>query len=223
MAVRELQTDAAHVLHVERAADIDTHQLQSRFGYHPLDLEAVLSVPVESAFSTYADYGFLTILWPEISAGQSSDLRFFINRRLLVIVGDTVNHDVRELMIRLSKNESAELQQTSGAELVHEILRQLQTKVITDYANTVAAHRLTSVALATRQLGRWLNDHDQKEVVGGLVMVAHHLDVVVDRLRLAPVATNTSNTIQLPRVLRTYAVASAVMIVAVILTLSLHS
>lgn len=220
MAIHELQTAAAHVLHVERPTDADLDHLKTRFGFHPLDLEAVFNVPVESSFSSYGRYAFLTLLWPDSSVTNCSELRVFVNDRELIIVGDTSDHLARQLM-----NAAAV---TTNAEHLHrapELVRDFVQKLLSteqEIRGHAAARRLASIALTIRQFGRWLQDQGERQVVPLTVLLAHRIDTKVDQLRQAADIEPTPLTqIQLPRVVRSYALASAFMVVVVLVTLSL--
>lgn len=227
--MREIQTAAARIIHIERVNDSAIDQLKSRFGYHPLDLEAALSVPLEPSFSAYGRYGFLTLLWPSAELNETSEIRFFIDRRQLVIIGDTPRHAIGEVMAELAQGLGSPASQCAPAELVHVVLQPLYRQWVdcaaTGYAT--AAQRLASNAAALRQLGRWLQAQDMRQAVPSLIIDAHHLDALVDRLRrpdatATPALTAPRSVFQLPRLLNTYAVASAVMVILVIVTLSLR-
>ena len=229
MAMREFQTAAARVLHLERATDAAIDQLKSRFGYHPLDLEAALSVPLEPSFSAYGHYGFLTLLWPSAELDETSEIRFFVDRQQLVIIGDTPRHAIGEVMAELAQGLGSPTSQCPPAELIHVVLQPLYRQWVDSAGtgHTAAAQRLASNAAALRQLGRWLQAQDMRQAVPPLIIDAHHLDALVDRLRrplvtATPASTVPRSVLQLPRLLSTYAVASAVMVILVIVTLSLR-
>ncbi len=221
MAIHELQTAAAHVLHVEHITDADSAQLRSRFGFHPLDLEGLFTVPIESTFSSYGTYGILTMLWPEVSTNTTSDIRFFLGRHQLVIVGDTIDHRLQDFIETLASNPG---DQSEPAMLLQTMVMWLM-KDLSDAVGTRAiARHLASVALAVRQLGRWLQDQNRKQAVPLLILTAHRLDLDVDRMNdVVPSPTTSVMSQKLPRFMRSYAVVSAVMVVVVLLTLSLHS
>lgn len=223
MAQRELQTAAAHVLHVERPSDADIDAIKTRFGFHPLDLEAVLRVPVESSFSAYGAYGFLTLLWPDPQATSSSDIRLFMNQHQLVVIGDTITHDIRTLIDTIAVATNAEYQHTA-TELVRDVVMHLLQAKFQLQQGSVTAHHLQSVALAIRQYGRWLQDQGLRTVVPLTILLAHRIDTVADHLRQTSTEralTAEQTPIILPRVLRTYALASALMVVVVLVTISL--
>ncbi len=234
MSVREVQTAAARVFHVDRVSDSAIQELKSRFRYHPLDIEALFSIPVEPSFSTYGDYGFMTLLWPEATTQDSTELRFFVAKQQLTIVGDTVDKRVATLVAALHDQLGSPESQMTAPELVHQLLQRLcQTWTETAAGvTTVAQTRLTANAQVVRQLGRWLQTSRLESSIPQLIIDAHALDSLADRPVLAPAALSAMSSRpngrsadpsqNLPSVLRTYAVASAVMVILVIVTLAVQ-
>lgn len=225
MSLRELQTAAARVFHVERLDDRSIQELKARFRYHPLDVEALFSVPVEPSFSTYSGYAFVTLLWPDAETGDTGELRFFIDHQQLTIVGDTPSRGLRKYIEQLSNLGGPESQYTAP-ELFHELLRRLrQTWSISPAALSVtAAARLAANAQVIRQLGRWLQNSHLPMAVPQLIIDAHTLDSLAER-PLSPTATSITDkqsAVAIPSLLQMYSVISAVMVLAVIVTLSIR-
>ena len=219
MSFRELHTAAVHVVHIERAADIDTHLLQSRFGIHPIDADSTLSPAVESTFSSYRSYGYLAVLWP--SMDTTRELRFFIDRRSLIIIGDTATHLFRQQLEHLQTDEQSARWQMNGPEILIDLLHELITTE-QPFPSRANAIRLDSLTVALRQCGTWLQT-DYRTVVPRMILLAHTLDLMSEQVRTTAAMTATKDaTIIVPQVVRGYAVAAAIMIVGVIVTLSLH-
>lgn len=222
MSVREVQTAAARVLHADRADDKAIQELKSRFHYHPLDIEALFAVPVESTFSTYGDYALVTWLWPDAKTNDVQDLRFFIDAKQLTIIGDTSKHDVADFVTELHNHLGSPESQLSAPELVHELIQRLRRPWQEHRLglNSVAQHHLVGDAQVLRQLGRWLQTVQLSAVVPQLVIDAHALDSLAERPAALPVAPQSVITQTVPAMLRGYAVVSAVMVIVVIVTLS---
>lgn len=222
MSVREVQTAAARVLHADRADDKAIQELKSRFHYHPLDIEALFTVPVESNFSTYGDYALVTWLWPDAKTNDVQDLRFFVDTKQLTIIGDTSQHEVADFVTELHNHLGTAESQLSAPELVHELLQRLRRPWAEHHfgLSPVAQHHLIGDAQVLRQLGRWLQAIQSPAVVPQLVIDAHALDSLAERPAPAPTISQPSTIQAVPAVLRGYAVASAVMVIVVIVTLS---
>jgi Mg2+ and Co2+ transporter CorA len=226
MSLREVQTSAARVVQVDRLNDNSVQELKARFRYHPLDIEALFSVPLNPSFSTYGDYSFVTLLWPDAQTGDTSELRFFIDQKQLTIIGDTPRHDLRKFVDELHQQLGNRESQYTAPELFHEILhrlRQAWTGASTTIT-TVTATRLAANAQVVRQIGRWLQTSHLPTAVPQLIIDAHALDGLSERrpaAPYAPLATKTNST-TLPSLLQMYTVISAVMILAVIVTLSIQ-
>lgn len=220
MSRRELQTHAARVLHVERMSEVDAEGWRLRFGYHPLDVEAIFQAPIESTFSTYGGYGFLTLLWPDLQHGETTELRIFLQPQQLTIIGDTRDHLVRDFLASIETDPTRQL--SSSAELLADLVSRFVGSTVTMRADRVAAIRLTSMVLALRQCARWLNEQSQGRAVAQLILLAHRLDHAIDQLRVAPTTTPIAPR-TLPRMLGAYTAIATVMVVAVIVTLSFHA
>lgn len=226
MSLREVQTSAARVVQVDRLNDSAVQELKARFRYHPLDIEALFSVPVNPSFSSYGDYSFVTLLWPDAHTGDTSELRFFIDQKQLTIVGDTPQHDFRKFVEELHQNLGSSESQYSAPELIHEILHRLRqawtgSPVV---MTTVIASRLSANAQVIRQLGRWLQNSHLPTAVPQLIIDAHACDSLAERQpTAAPVLVDTKTIpATLPSLLQMYTVVSAVMILAIIVTLSIQ-
>lgn len=225
MSVREVQTAAARVVHVDRLNDAALQELRSRFSYHPLDLEALLSAAVEPTCTTYADYAFMTLLWPEATTGDIRTVRFFVDRQTLTIIGDTstqiIKHTIDTIHASLGSKES----QLPPVGVVHELLTRLRAEWNTDAIamTTTLQTRFRGNAQVIRQFGRWCQTQQLSEFVPQIIIDAHACDGLAERRVVAPLATETKNTdATLPSLMRTYAVASAVMVVVVLVTLSVQ-
>lgn len=217
MSLRELHTAAVHIVHVERAADIDTDLLRLRFGIHPVDAESTLTQIIESTFSSYRTYGYVTMLWP--TAHEVQELRCFVNRSLLLLIGDTSDHFFRNLFEHASHDEQSPRWQMNGPELMIEAFRALvdQEQPTASRANAI---RLDNLTIALRQFGTWLQT-DYREAVPHLILLAHKVDVMSDQVRASATPLPHEKKILIPRVVGSYAMAAAVMIVGVVVTLSL--
>jgi hypothetical protein len=221
MAIRELHTAAVHVLHLERAADIDTETLRLRCGIHPIDAEATTSVAVESNFSSYGSYAFITLLWPNASFADASDIRFFIFKQQLVIIGDTLDHDIRAYLNTVDGHTSAAIDQLSGTGLWLDLLGTLVREHRFQPSRVRALH-LDALASTVRQFGGWVREHDAVHVPS-LVVVAHRIDMLSDHLRSSTAPSpEQRSTVTVPRMARGYAMAAIVMVIGVALTLSIQ-
>lgn len=222
MSVREVQTAAARVLHVDRLSDTAIQELKSRFRYHPLDLEALFSVAVEPSFSTYGNYGFLTLLWPDATTGDVVELRFFVDGQQLTVVGDTNQKDVADFITTLHDQLGSAASQASAPELIHQLLQLLRQTWNKPNAqlSTVAHSRLAGNAQVIRQLGRWLQSRQLIAAVPQLIIDAHALDGLAERLPGTEASSPAQPQQKIPSLLRGYAVASAVMVIVVIATLA---
>lgn len=224
MSVREVQTAAARVIHVDRISDSALQELKSRFHYHPLDLEALFSAAVEPKFSAYGEYSFVTLLWPDALTQDISELRFFIDARHLTIIGDTPQQDVAHFVSALHDKLAAPESQLSAPELVHAILALLRQSWQSGSAqlNAIAQRRLIGNAQVIRQLGRWLQSKNMIAVVPQLVIDAHALDSLAEHRQQQIEKPMIQPKQKLPSLLRGYAVASAVMVIVVIATLAVQ-
>lgn len=224
MNLREVQSAAARVIHVERPSDATITELKAKFRYHPHDVDGVFTVPVESTFSTYADYALLTLLLPEPESTQLSEIRVFVDAKQLLIIGDTEQHLVRSYLNTLSASADAATGQLSPAATFNAILQSFRHSWDNVTVTlTQVAPRMNSVASVIRQYGRWLQTRQSSSDVAGSVLEAHQYDILADRCRsMALIKAAPKTMLEVPRVVRTYAVASAVMVVAVIVTLSLQ-
>lgn len=224
MSVREVQTAAARVIHVDRISDTAIQEVKTRFRYHPLDIEALFSVPVESSFSTYGDYGLVTLLWPDATTQDLHELRLFVDRQHLTIVGDTADAMIANIVEELHKNLGSDESQLTAPELVHYIIQRLRQpwQEHTDGVTAVTQHHLIGNAQVLRQLGRWLQSVQLPTAVQQLVLDAHALDSLSERPQKI-IEVPTARTGQsLPSLLRGYAAVSALMVIVVIVTLSVQ-
>jgi len=224
MSVREVQTAAARVLHVDRISDTAIQEVKTRFRYHPLDIEALFSVPVESTFSTYGDYGLVTLLWPDATTQDLHELRFFVDKQNITIVGDTADNMIATMVEELNKNLGSDESQLTAPELVHYILQRIRQpwQEHTDGVTAVTKHHLIGNAQVLRQLGRWLQSVQLSAAVQQLVLDAHGLDSLSERpQKILDVRTPRSGQ-SLPTLLRGYATVSALMVIVVIVTLSVQ-
>lgn len=226
MSLREVQTSAARVVHVDRLDDGAIRELKARFRYHPLDIEALFSVPLEPGFSAYGNYGFVTLLWPDAQTGDTSELRFFIDQKQLTIIGDTPRHDLRAVVQVLHQQLDSRESQYTAPELFHEILIRLRQAWIdsTVSITTVIAARLSANAQVIRQLGRWLQTSNLPTAVPQLIIDAHAVDCLSEHQPIAPTtsAIAEKRVAAVPSLLQMYAVVSAVMVLVVIVTLSVQ-
>lgn len=224
MSVREVQTAAARVLHVDRMSDTAMQEMKSRFRYHPLDLEALFSVPVEPMFSTYGDYAFVTLFWPDAVTQDVHELRFFLDKQQLTIIGDTTQKDVAAFVATLHDDLGSPTSQETAPELVHDLLQRLRQSWPATQNNltTIVRSRLTGNAQVIRQLGRWLQSTHQATVVPQLIIDAHALDSLAERPQRSAEPMAVAPNQSLPSLLRGYAVASAVMVVIVVATLAMQ-
>lgn len=226
MSLREVQTSAARVVHVDRLDDGAIRELKARFRYHPLDIEALFSVPLEPSFSTYGDYSFVTLLWPDALTGDTSELRFFIDQKQLTIIGDTPRHDLRAVVQVLRQQLDSRESQYAAPELFHEILLRLRQAWAGSAVSitTVIAARLSANAQVIRQLGRWLKTLSLPTAVPQLIIDAHAVDCLSEHKPIAPATPQMSEqrVAAAPSLLQMYAVISAVMVLVVIVTLSVQ-
>lgn len=219
MSFRELHTAAVNVVHIERAADLDTDLLRLRFGIHPTDAESTLTPAVESSFSSYQSYGYLTMLWP--SHDDVSEIRFFIDRRVLIIIGDTSTHLFQRHVEKFQADTGTKCWQMNGPELLIELLHDIADNE-QPAPNRANAVRIDNLTVALRQCGTWMQT-DFRNVVPRMILLAHKLDLMSDRLRATASDTTAANTpAAVPQIVRGYAMAAAVMVVGVIVTLSLR-
>lgn len=218
MSLKELQTHAARIVHAEHIGEVPADDWQRRFGYHPLDLESVQQSPIESAWSQYSQYGFLTVLWPEVT-GEVTEIRVFVQPLQLTIVGDNRTHLVRDWLQTIEADATRQV--SSPAELLADLVSRAVAATTVEKLDRVAAVRLTSIAQALRQCARWLNEQSQGRAVAQLILLAHRLDSLIDQLRTkVPVAV--TRPVMLPTMLRAYATIATVMVVVVIVTLAVH-
>jgi hypothetical protein len=225
MSLREVQTSATRVVHIDRVDDSAVQELKARFRYHPLDIEALFSVPIEPSFSTYGDYCFTTLLWPDSRTGDIRELRFFIDQKQLTIIGDTSDDALRTFIEELRRNLGSREAQYTVPELFHEALFRLRTS----WSNTSAvlttpiASHLISNAQVIRQLARWLQTSSFSAAVPQLIIDAHAIDSLSERQPVEPLEApaNVAAKLTVPSLVQMYTVVSAFMVLVVIVTLSI--
>ncbi len=227
MSLREVQTAAARIIHIERVNDSAIDELKSRFGYHPLDLEGLFSAPVEPSFSQYGQYALLTLLWPDAKFQETSELRFFVDGRHLTVIGDTADHEIHNFIAAVERGLASKESQLSAPELIQTIISRLRQPWTGGPmpARTDVASRFSGNASVIRQLARWLQTQNLVAAVPTLIIEAYQLDLIVDRLHVTSptrILTPLKQYSPWPRLLGTYAVASAVMVILVIVTLSIQ-
>lgn len=221
MAFRELQTAAARLVSIERASDASTKTLSVDFGIHPLDIESLLTAPVESSFSTFGKYALLTMLWPDPINNDLNEIRLVVDTQRLMVIGDTTDHVLRRFLDAVGTSSA---QQHSTSELVHDIITLLTDALTTAPAmpSTSTSRRWRELSVVLRQLGRWLHTNGLTAAVPQLIIDAHRLDIAADRYQ--PTAEQAARApveaLPIPRLVGAYALASAVVVVLVLATLS---
>lgn len=224
MAIRELQTAAAHVVFLPKPSRHAVEEVGRRWHYHPLDLEKVLAVAQRSSVSSYGQYVFLTLLWPSPQRTQVSELKFFIDRQRVVILGDTVDQDAAAVIDRLANSTTDSV---TPVDVVALILRQALAR----YHDQ--AHRQPLTPAVKMRLGQLICG--AAEVLRQWRRVAaatetaspeEQADVALLAHQLEQVTAGAAAAVPEPVVMRAtpwlngYAVASAITVVIVILALS---
>ncbi len=224
MAIRELQTAAAHVVFLPKPSRREVEDVGRRFHYHPLDLETVSQVAEKSSISSYGQYVLLTLLWPSGQRAQVSELKFFIDRRRVVILGDTVDREAAAAVDRLANSATdsvtpagvvtlilrqalARQHEQASRQSLNPALKMQIGRLIHDVAGAIRQWRGVAAATETISL------EEQADVA----LLAHQLEQVPAGAAVIP-----SGTV-FPRPtpwLNGYAVASAVTVVIVIIALS---
>lgn len=222
MALREMQTAAAQVVFLPKATRRDVEEVGRRFHYHPLDLEAVLAVPERSKVSSYGQYTFLTLLWPT-NDGRLTDIRFFVDQRQLIIIGDTADHLTDSWWSQLLDQGQSAMNQLTPVELLADVLRQWIAMAMpmapawpTPIVNVLSATAQTVWEMQHMALAAGtITPAEQAD----LALLAHQLEQVPHgSVMSAPVV----HGLRPMRWLNGYAVASAVTMIIVILALTRH-
>ena len=111
-APRELPELAAHGLtwvHLDRPAQEEASQLAERFGWHPLDVEDVLSRRQRPKIDEYADYRFVVLHFPvydkTVGRLNAAELDVFIGPNYLVTLPNVELLPVTRLFERCAEDE----------------------------------------------------------------------------------------------------------------------
>jgi magnesium transporter len=111
-APRELAELTAHGLswiHLDRPTQAEASELADRFGWHPLDVEDVLSRRQRPKIDEYADYRFVVLHFPvydkAIGRLNAAELDVFIGPNYLVTLPNVELLPVTRLFARCSEDE----------------------------------------------------------------------------------------------------------------------
>ncbi|MBI3573187.1 MAG: hypothetical protein HY092_03235 [Candidatus Kerfeldbacteria bacterium] len=90
MAINELRTSAANILHLRQPSAKELDMLREKFGLHPVDLEAALTIPKHNICGQYRDQVHLVLCWPVCPPGTGSwhfdAIHFFIGTDWLILI-----------------------------------------------------------------------------------------------------------------------------------------
>lgn len=226
MSRRELATAAADLLIINRPSARDLGLVEQRFHLHPLDLDALFSVPQKSSSQSYAGYFRLTVTWPELSGGhvQLADAVFYIQDDALAVVSHHQSPVLSAVMgVWLSQGKT---DQRSPLELLVDslaiIARSIESAVTT---TAVDQNLLTSLTSALQDVPAAMAALDiqlRPELQQRLAMIQHRLKyagetLVTGKRALQPTQAPTR---RLGHVVRGYALASASLIVLVIVAVT---
>lgn len=228
MAYREFQTAASRVVHLVNPTDGDMQRLTADLSFHPLDLEAGLSTLTTPRVGSYRQYVSAALPWPALDRGGHrlvmSQIQLFIGQTFLVIIehddvpsvadtveawaGDPTNADhpallAYDLLLGMTKETVAKARAVPAA----------------DWRSALAAlpDAVTSLRHLVDQQG-WLND-DGQNAYAYLTYLWQH---ITQELEAQPVAANPRPLRRSPiqGVVASYALASAIMTVVVLLIIS---
>lgn len=142
MAYRDFQTAAARVVHLVEPSDQDVRRLATEYHFHPLDLEAILSINPKPRVSGYQHYVTASLPWPVLNGRHSvimSELQLFIGADFLIIADDGLLVDIRD---SISSWETAGSNTDSPAMLAYTLLVQLLKATAADCRAVPAAEWL---------------------------------------------------------------------------------
>jgi magnesium transporter len=132
--VAELSTDGLTWIHLDPPIDPETvNELRARFGWHPLDVEDVLSKRQRPKVDDYVDDGYLfgVLHFPaydkNIQRLNAGELDFFIGPDYLVTISNVQLNPVTRLFTRLQEDERMrdDLFSRGSGRLLYEILDDL--------------------------------------------------------------------------------------------------
>ncbi len=230
MAYRQFQTAASRVVHLSQPNEDDVKRLATEFHFHPLDLEAVLSISPKPHVSSYRDYVVAALPWPVMENRRHSimlsELQLFIGQNFLVIVDDGTISDVRDVIAQWEMLDGA--QSDSPAMLAYDLVLNLTKATALAARHIPAAHWAPAIhpLVATIEKAKqgvsdqgWLQTDEQRSAWSYLTYSIKHL---ADDLQHqpAPVAKVPVKKHAMPSAVTSYAVASAIMTALVLLFVS---
>ncbi len=229
MAYREFQTAAVRVVHLVEPSDQDVRRLATDYHFHPLDLEAILSVSPKPRVSGYRHYVTASLPWPVVNGRRGivmSELQLFIGPNYLVVADDGLLVEIQDT---LNRWETAASNTDAPAILVYELLAGLLKTTATNCRAVPAADWAAALQPLQGALQRgqqlldeqgWLTSTEDRNAFAWLrYNLGHLLERIQHQPTTAPVST------QRPLVTSAvtgYALASAITTVLVVLFISLH-
>lgn len=228
MVFRELQTSAAYIVHLPHLTAGEAKLLQDRFGYHPHDVEQAINAQLTANFCTYGKYAYLSLIWPSLKQSALFPIQIFIDEKRFTIIGD-VDHQISGWLDQLSQSADDPQWQSSAPELMIAMWRMLIKDIVNHPQRSAVGSRLmeslttswlSSDAVVLRQCAHWLRLMTDDSTVASLVILSHQLDCYQEQ-SAKPVAAaavnNGDQPVVIPKLLTTYALASAVMVLTVII------
>ncbi|MGB2951938.1 MAG: magnesium transporter CorA family protein [Gaiellaceae bacterium] len=131
--VAELQADGLTWVHLEAPTDVEAAELMERFGWHPLDLEDVLSRRQRPKIDEYAEEGYIfgVLHFPvydkAVQRLNAAELDFFLGQDYLVTLPNVELLPVTRLFRRCEEDEEQRdrLFRAGSGRLLYEILDDL--------------------------------------------------------------------------------------------------
>ena len=157
------QTSAARVVRAPTVTESDTQRLVRDFGVHPLDADHLLSVPERSGIETQPLYTIITLVlpWPSRHGLVGIDIRFLVAPKWLIVVGDTPEKTVAEIVQSLP---SESLDHVDSAAITARCLASLARTVAQTLSHLPVTTETLSALESTGQTIRdWLGSASMTE------------------------------------------------------------
>src|SRR5215471_16782675 len=173
--VAELSADNLTWIHLDPPIDPETvNALRARFGWHPLDVEDVLSKRQRPKVDDYVDDGYLfgVLHFPaydkNVQRLNSGELDFFIGSDYLVTISNVELHPVTRLFNRLEEDERMRdnLFSKGSGRLLYEILDDLY-----DYCFPI----LDKIAYKLESIEDDIEDRRSEEIVTDISKVKQEI------------------------------------------------
>lgn len=224
MAYTELHTAALRLVHVTRPTEHDMDYLTREFHLTPPDVEALLGVNSDSAITSQETYRRLTVQWPTPTRRGIviSDVHCLVAYSWVIIVDHGDFPAASDLIEELQSVPSERLWQDGAMMIVYELWRRA-IRGLQQYDHALSPAHLLNLTRVRSQLGTVLKEFAtsspqplDQEIMKGFSFLAFMVNHFNPAGARTPIATPT----KLPFTARSYAAASAAVVILTLIVVS---